>query len=223
MSQADTLELRPGYRISTMIRGCSPKDGPYRHMSSAAVLADMTAFADAGITTIDCDDDDPVTEHLVGAFLQDRKRAGGSAFTRSIQVHTKFAPDLAAIGQIDQTQVEEAIDQTLTRLGVEMLDLVQLHWPSEQTSGCLDVLGYLTLMQAKGKLRQIGVSDLDSEHLEMFTQAGIDIVSAQVPFSLIDQRPRDHYAAICRQHDIALLAHGTLAGGFSIPALAWRT
>ncbi|MGI9502673.1 MAG: aldo/keto reductase, partial [Geminicoccaceae bacterium] len=214
MNRVNAVELRPGYRISTIIRGCRPGSGPDGDLDSAASLADMTAFVDAGITTIDCGDGDPGMERVIGSLLQDLQRTHGRTIARSVRVHNKLIPDLSGAGTFNQSQVENAIDQSIARLGVDVLDLVQLHWPSDDTSGCLDALGYLTLMQAKGKIRHIGVSDFDTDHLKMFMQSGIDIVTAQVPFSLIDQRPRGDFADLCRVHKIALLAYGTLAGGF---------
>jgi aryl-alcohol dehydrogenase-like predicted oxidoreductase len=214
VSRASPLELRPDYWISTIIKGYGHPGGARRHLSSIAALDDMTAFVDAGVTTIDCGDGEPGFERLAGSFRQDVFRTHGLATARALRLHTQFVPDLAAPGAFGQDQVETAIDQSLTRLGVDTLDMVQLHWPIADTSHCLDALGYLSLMQAKGKILHLGVTNFDVDHLRMFVQSGIDIVAAQVPFSLIDQRPRGDYAELCREHNIALLAYGTLAGGF---------
>lgn len=215
MNRVSAVELRPGYRISTIIKGYNNDLGEAHHsLHGAAVLADMTAFVDAGVTTIDCGESDPDIERLVGSFRQDLKRTHGEAKAQSLRVHTKLTPDLSNSSTFNQEQVESLIDQSMARLGVEALDLVQLHWPDQGASGCLDALGYLTLMQAKGKIHHIGITNFDTDHLQTLMQSGINLVAVQVPFSLIDQRPRGDFAALCQQHNIGLLAYGALAGGF---------
>lgn len=214
MNRVSTIELRPGYSISTIIKGYSNPAGTLRSLDSAAALADLTAFVDAGVTTIDCGDGDPGLERLVGSFRQDLQRTHGPSKARSLRLHTKFIPDLSTRNTFNQGQVERSIDQSLARLGVDSLDLVQLHWPGQDTSGCLDALGYLMLMQAKGKLRHIGITNVDTDDLRILMQSGIDLTVAQVPFSLIDQRPRGDFVDLCRQHNMSILAYGTLAGGF---------
>ena len=213
MNGISAVELRPGYWISTIIKGhCDPSG--LRHLrSSVTTLADMTAFVDAGITTIDCGSMNPDIERLVGSFLQDLRRTHGSAFARSIHVHCKLTPDVSVPSEFIERQIEDSIDQSIARLGVEALDMVQLHWAGQDMSGCLDGLGHLAMMQAKGKVRLIGVANLDTDYLRTLLRSGIDLAAAQVPFSLIDQRPRGAFAELCREHNIALLAYGTLAGG----------
>lgn len=214
MSIVPVVELRPGYRISTIIKGGWQLAGDHGAVDSAAAITDMAAFVDAGITTFDCADIYTGVEVMIGAFLQDLRRIHGAEGARNVQVHTKFVPDVTALKGIDQRQVEAGIDRSLARLGVEQLDLVQFHWWDYNVPGCLDALGYLSLLQAKGKIRHLGLTNFDLEHLKLFVQAGIDIVSVQVQYSLIDQRPAGPFAEFCHRHNIAILAYGVLAGGF---------
>lgn len=214
MNGISAVELWPGYWISTIIKGHCDPPGIQRLRDSVTTLADMSAFVDAGITTIDCGSTNPDIERIVGSLLQDLKRSHGITFARSIRVHSMLTPDLSVPQAFNQQQIEGTIDQSLARLGVEALDMVLLHWPDQDMSGCLDGLGYLTMMQAKGKVQLIGVANFDTVNLRMLLQSGIDLAAAKVPFSLIDQRPRGAFANLCREYDIALLAYGTLAGGF---------
>ena len=214
MKRATAIELRPGYWISSIIKGHCGSGETSRRLDSAASLADLTAFFDAGITTFDCGDGDPGFERLLGSFRQDLHRAHGSAETQSLRIHTKLASDLANHSPLSQDLVENAVDQSIARLGVDTLDLVQLQWPDHDSAGALDALGYLTLMQAKGKVRHLGITNVDANDLETLMRSGIDLAVAQVPFSLIDHRPKGDFTDLCQKHSIALLAYGTLAGGF---------
>ena len=56
MSTVETIELRPGYNISRVIRGGWQLSGGHGSVDKKAVLLDMKTFLDSGITTIDCAD-----------------------------------------------------------------------------------------------------------------------------------------------------------------------
>jgi aryl-alcohol dehydrogenase-like predicted oxidoreductase len=214
MNSVLSIELRPGYRISTIIKGGRQLAGGHGSVDSAAAIQDMAAFFDAGITTFDCADVYTGVEMLIGAFLQDLRRSRGASAAREARVHTKFMPDRGMLAGLTEQQVEAVIDRLLARLGLEQLDLVQFHWWDYETGGCLDALGYLALLQAKGKIRHLGLTNFDADHLEMFIRTGIDLASAQVQYSLLDRRPAGRFAELCHQHDIAILGYGALAGGF---------
>jgi aryl-alcohol dehydrogenase-like predicted oxidoreductase len=109
--------------------------------------------------------------------------------------------------------VEQAIDVSLRRMGVETLDLLQFHWWEYANSSYLDALSYLAELQAKGKIRHLALTNFDTEHLEIILQHGIRIVSNQVQFSVIDRRPEVRMIDFCQMHGIALLAYGTFGGG----------
>jgi aryl-alcohol dehydrogenase-like predicted oxidoreductase len=57
------------------------------------------------------------------------------------------------------------------------------------------------------------LTNFDTEHLRQITDQGIRVVSNQVQYSLIDRRPMIQMAQYCQEHDIKLLAYGTVCGG----------
>ena len=120
-------ELRPGYSISRLIEGGWQLAGGHGNVDKARALDDMARFVDAGLTTFDCADIYTGVEALIGEFIAGRRRLYGESAT-DIQVHTKYVPDLASLPTLTRDGVERAINRSLTRLGVERLDLVQFHW-----------------------------------------------------------------------------------------------
>jgi enamine deaminase RidA (YjgF/YER057c/UK114 family) len=58
------------------------------------------------------------------------------------------------------------------------------------------------------------VTNFDTAHLRIAKSSGIDVVTNQVSFSLIDQRASGQMAEFCGENGIAILAYGTLLGGF---------
>src|ERR1700749_3084721 len=122
------IAIAPGYEISRVIRGGWQLAGGHGDVDREAAIDDMVAFADAGITTFDCADIYTGVEELIGRFrLRYRDLRGADALAR-IKVHTKFVPDLDVLETIDKNYVELVIDQSLRRLNLERLDLVQFHW-----------------------------------------------------------------------------------------------
>jgi aryl-alcohol dehydrogenase-like predicted oxidoreductase len=204
----DRIELSPGYTISRVIKGGWQLAGGHGPIDERQALADMARFVDAGITTFDCADIYTGVEVLIGRFL----RARGSSAT-PVQVHTKLVPDRSRLTTFSRADAAAAIDRSLTRLGVERLDLVQFHWWDYGVPRYLDVVADLARLQQHGKIRLIGLTNFDTERLAAI--AGVtSIASHQVQYSVLDGRPAASMAAACRERDIALLCYGSVAGGF---------
>lgn len=208
-----TVSLAPGYTIPRIIKGGWQLAGGHGLVDHARAIADMTTFAEAGITAFDCADIYTGVEALIGAFLRAwRSTYGPSAPT--IRVHTKCVPDLDTLSRLRRSDVEHIIDRSLTRLGVETLDLVQLHWWDYDVPGVEQAALHLAAMQKEGKILHIGVTNFDAPHLRALLDAGIPIVSQQVQLSLLDRRALGEMTALCAERGVHLLTYGALAGGF---------
>jgi aryl-alcohol dehydrogenase-like predicted oxidoreductase len=97
------IKLAPDYEISRVIRGGWQLATGHGSLQSDDPVADMVAFADAGITTFDCADIYTGVEELIGRFrLRYRELRGEEALAR-IKVHTKFVPDLDMLKRINKT------------------------------------------------------------------------------------------------------------------------
>jgi aryl-alcohol dehydrogenase-like predicted oxidoreductase len=109
--------------------------------------------------------------------------------------------------------VEQNVARSLRRMDVETLDLLQFHWWDYQDEGHLDALTHLSQLRDEGKVRHLGLTNFDTEHLKLIVEHGFKVVSNQVQFSLIDRRPEVQMVQYCQEHDIQLLAYGTVCGG----------
>ena len=73
----ETADLRPGHRISRVIKGGWQLAGDHGEVRREQAIADMEAFLDAGITTFDCADIYTGVEEMIGHFIADvRNRRG---------------------------------------------------------------------------------------------------------------------------------------------------
>jgi aryl-alcohol dehydrogenase-like predicted oxidoreductase len=114
-------------------------------------------------------------------------------------------------------------EASLTRLGVEVIDLYQIHQPAPEA----DIeQGWETLIRLRdeGKVRHIGVSNFSVAHLERLRSIE-PVESLQPPYSLIDRRIEGTIVPYCRRHGIGVivwspLMRGLLAGHLSRDAIA---
>ena len=208
MTAVPRVALAPGYTISRLLKGGWQLAGGHGPVLGSAALADMQAFVDAGLTTFDCADIYTGVESLIGDFVRRR------GHPRDLQIHTKYVPDLATLGTLTAADVTRAVDRSLQRLGVAALDLVQLHWWDYERPGLLDTAGWLHTLQRAGKIRHLGATNFSTPALTALLDHGVPMVSHQVQYSLLDQRPAGPMRALCAARGVALLCYGALAGGF---------
>lgn len=205
------VELAPGYTVSRVLKGGWQLAGGHGTIETPDAVADMDRFVEAGITTFDCADIYTGVEALIGECLR-RRRARGDA--RPVQVHTKYVPDLDRLSTHSRADVVRGVDRSLARLGVECLDLVQLHWWDYDVPGYVEAASWLDEMRRAGKVRHVGLTNFDRQRLGEIVAAGVSIASHQVQYSVLDRRPAAGMAALCADRGIGLLCYGALAGGF---------
>jgi aryl-alcohol dehydrogenase-like predicted oxidoreductase len=214
MSAMQRIELAPGYEVSRVIRGGWQMASGHGSVASDDPVADMIAFADAGITTFDCADIYTGVEELIGRFrLRYREERGEDALSR-IKVHTKFVPDLAVLPRISRAYVTSVIDQSLRRLKLERLDLVQFHWWDYAVDRWLETSLWLDELRRAGKIDKVSATNFDTERMLAMVKSGVPLTSMQVQYSLLDDRPSREMAEAAAANGISLLCYGTVAGGF---------
>lgn len=208
------VELTSEYSISRILKGGWQLAGGHGPIDHQAAIEDMFKFVETGITTFDFGDIYTGVEEMVGDFLRAYRRRFGSERVKDIQLDTKYVPDLTELASVDRGYTERVIDRSLTRLGVDALDLVQFHWWDYTVPRHMEVANYLADLQKAGKIRHIGVTNFDVDHLQEIVSSGVRVISNQVQYSVLDQRPKKGMVEYAKQNDIKLLCYGTVAGGF---------
>ncbi|KAK4494374.1 hypothetical protein PRZ48_014672 [Zasmidium cellare] len=107
--------------------------------------------------------------------------------------------------------IEANVSERCQRMRADHVDLLQFHWQFYEDKQYIQALKYL---QEDSRVRQLGLCNFDTERMEEIVQAGIEIHTNQVQFSLIDSRPVFKMGEACEKHNIKLLTYGTLCGGF---------
>jgi aryl-alcohol dehydrogenase-like predicted oxidoreductase len=209
-----TYELSPGYTISRVIRGGWQLAGGHGAIDRDQAVTDLIAAFDAGITTYDCADIYTGVEELIGAARERLRNERGAEAASGMKVHTKLVPDLEKLAGINRDYIRGIVEQSLRRLKTDRLDLVQFHWWDYAHGGYIDALGWLAEMREEGKVRNVGTTNFDTPRIKQILDAGIPLVSQQLQYSVLDQRPTNGLADLAAANGVKFLCYGSVAGGF---------
>ena len=207
-----TIGVGDGYRVPRVILGAWQQSSGHsaRVAGPEEIFSTWDQALARGLDTFDCADIYTGVEALIGDYVR-RRRAAGAGIPK---VHTKFVPDLAALRTIDRGYVERIVDRSLTRLALDRLDLVQFHWWDYQVPGYLEVMGWLGELARAAKIAHLGLTNFDTARTRELLALGVPIATAQVQYSVLDQRPERGLAAMAAAAGVGLVCYGTVAGGF---------
>jgi len=129
--------------------------------------------------------------------------------------------------------IRRECEASLRRLGVERLDLYQMHWPAEDGTPLEDYWGTLLELRREGKARAVGLSNHDVQQLEAAERMG-HVDTLQPPFSAIRRDVAERELPWCESHGTGVIVYspmqsGLLTGGFTreraarLPADDWRS
>jgi aryl-alcohol dehydrogenase-like predicted oxidoreductase len=172
--------------------------------SDDTVIEAIRAGLDAGIDWIDTAEvyGDGVSEQLVGRAIAGRREG--------VTIASKVAPKPEGSG-FRQEEVRKACDASLGRLGIERIDLYQLHWQDETGVAIEDTWGAMTELQDIGKVRCIGVSNFDRSLIERCL-AIRHVDSLQPEFSMLDRRNAE-LIRWCGEQGVGVVSYAPLAYG----------
>lgn len=202
--------------VSEIGLGCWQLGGSdWGDVSEGQALQILDAAVEAGTTFFDTADVYGLgrSERLIGKFLQ---TAPPGLFCA-----TKLGrfPDPGWPGNFTPEAIRDHTEASLQRLGVETLDLTQLHCIPTEEFRRGDVFETLRALQQEGKIRRFGASVESMEEAEICLQQQ-GLASLQIIFNLFRQKPIDSLFAQAKQQGVALivrlpLASGLLAGKFT--------
>jgi len=206
--QPTHFQLAPGLRIARVLTGLwqiADLERGGRTLDLDAAARAMAPYTKAGFTTFDMADHYGSAEAIAGIFQQ---RYAGD---RPVQLLTKWVP---TPGTASREEVRAAVQRSLDRLQAEAIDLLQFHAWNYADPAWLDRLFWSQELRDEGLIRHLGLTNFDTAHLRIALHSGIEVVSNQVCYSLLDQRAAGAMTDLCREHGVHLLAFGTIAGGF---------
>jgi len=189
--------------ICRILNGMWQVAGGHGQINSELVIEDMKKYQESGFTTWDLADIYGPAESLIGNFSK--------KIEQNFQAFTKFVPNP---GPMSNSTVTHHIDESLKKMNVKCIDLLQFHWWDYQDSSYLDVLKHLSKLQKEGKIKYLGLTNFDTERIKIIIENNFKIISNQVQYSILDQRPEKIMVPFFVRHGIQIISYGTLLGGF---------
>ena len=210
LPETSKLQFTLDLRICRILNGMWQVSGGHGSIDPEAAIQSMFGYLDTGFTTWDLADHYGPAEDFIGEF---RRRLAASHGVEALSGSPAFTKWVPRPGPMTRQLVEENVAVSLRRMDVETLDLLQFHWWEYQDTSYLDALLYLSQLRDEGKIRHLGLTNFDTEHMKRILDQGITVVSNQVQYSLIDRRPEVQMVRTCQENGVQLLAYGTLCGG----------
>jgi aryl-alcohol dehydrogenase-like predicted oxidoreductase len=195
--------------------------GGHGYIDHKLAIEDMIRYHDAGFTSWDLADIYGPAEDFIGDFSHKLSTLKGTQEElNNVQALTKWVPQPRII---TRSIVDESIQRSLRRMGVSSLDLLQFHWWDYNNSYYIDALKYLSDLRDKAVIKHLGLTNFDTERMQIMVDSDIQIVSNQVQYSIIDRRPEVKMIPFCIKHNISLLAYGSICGGLMSERYLGRT
>ena len=214
-----------GLRVSPICMG-TMSFGTWSDKGESFRILD-TAF-DRGINFFDTAEIYPVpptaemaglSEEIFGQWIKTKSRDAVLVATKVAGAASGwFVPPIRhGYTAIDRHHVETAVEGSLRRLGVDYIDLYQVHWP-DTVVPIDESMEALDRLVGSGKVRYLGTSNDSAYGLtKANTVADYEgwsrFQSIQNNFSLLNRRFMDELANVCRQEQVSLLPYSPLGGG----------
>jgi aryl-alcohol dehydrogenase-like predicted oxidoreductase len=203
-------ELAPDLTIHRLVNGMWQVAGGHGYIDHSLAIEDMLRYHEFGFTSWDLADIYGPAEDFIGDFRSQLSEIKGNEELSRVQALTKWVPNP---GKITKSMVKENVQSSLDRMGVESLDLLQFHWWDYNNPYYMDALSYLFDLRDEGKVKHVGLTNFDTQRLQIINDGGLQILSNQIQYSLIDRRPEEKMVSFTEEHNIRIPAYGTLCGG----------
>ena len=204
---------RTGVKVSPLCLGTMNFGGPTSETDSIAIIA---RALDAGINFIDTANvyTGGESERITGKAIRESHRRDQIVLATKVYSPVGQGPNDRGGSR---HHIIKACEDSLRRLGLEHIDLYQLHRPALDVAQDETLRAFDDLIRS-GKVRYIGASTHPAwkvmEALALSEKFGLHrYVSEQPPYNLLDRRIENELIPLCQTYDLALLPWSPVAGG----------
>lgn len=196
--------------VSRVGLGCWQLGSDWGEVEVSEAKAILKASVDSGVTFFDTADvyGGGRSEEIIGSFLKD---AG-------LQDEIFVATKLGRFGDLypdnyTESGVRERVEESLKRLQVEALDLVQLHCIPAAVMETDEIWSWLSQLVEEGKIKHFGASVETVDEALLCMRKSPQLASLQVIFNLFRQKPIETLFATAIANGVAIIARVPLASG----------
>ncbi|MGH3146093.1 MAG: aldo/keto reductase, partial [Rubrobacter sp.] len=198
-----------GMRVSEISLGTWAFGEGWGPVSEDDAYAALNRAVDLGVNFLDTADayGDGRSERLIGRLLRDRP---GDEILVATKAGRRLDPHTA--DGYDHENLAAFVERSLDNLGLEALDLLQLHCPPTETYRRDSTFEALDRLKEEGKIRHYGVSVEKVEEARMaLGYPGVETV--QIIFNVFRQKPAEEFFPLAGERNVGILARVPLASG----------
>ena len=201
---------RTGRGVSVVGLGCWQLGADWGDVGDAQAMAILHAAVDAGVTFLDTADvyGDGRSERFVGRLLAERGPDAG--LTVATKMGRRANPHVASAYTLDAFRAWT--DRSRENLGVDTLDLVQLHCPPTEVFGRDDTYDALDVLVAEGRVAAYGVS-VETVAEALTAIARPNVASVQIVLNIFRRKPLEEVLRAAADEGVGIIARVPLASG----------
>ncbi len=203
---------RTGRSVGVVGLGCWQLGGDWGDVADDDALAVLDAAVAEGVTFFDTADvyGDGRSERLVGKFLQAQRASGGEVPTVATKMGRRAAPHDADAYTLDAFRAWN--DRSRENLGVDTLDLVQLHCPPTEVYSRDAVYDALETLVQEERVAAYGVS-VETVDEALTAIARPNVASVQIILNVLRRKPLERVLPAAHEAGVGIIARVPLASG----------
>ncbi len=200
---------RTGRPVGVVGLGCWQLGADWGEVADETAQAVLSAALDAGVTFLDTADvyGDGRSERFVGAVLASRGREGVTVATKMGRRADPHVPEAFTLDAF-----RTWTDRSRANLGVDTLDLVQLHCPPTDVLRRRSTFDDLDTLVAEGRVAAYGVS-VETVEEALLAIARPDVATIQIILNVFRRKPLEEVLPAAREAGVGIIARVPLASG----------
>jgi aryl-alcohol dehydrogenase-like predicted oxidoreductase len=207
-----TILGRTGLNVSRIAFGTWQLGGEWGQFDEDAAITAIRRARELGVNFFDTAQayGFGASEQILGKALRDELAGGRDELVIATKGGLRQT-DSGLVRDASPGSLRHGVDASLRALGIDHIDLYQVHWP-DATVPAAETAGALGDLIADGKIGHVGVSNYSAAQMAEFS-ATLPVETLQPPYHLFRREIEDEVLPYCRAHDIGVLVYGPLAHG----------
>lgn len=204
---------RSGLEVSRIAYGSGPLGGAHGNLDIESGIQAVRRARELGINLFDTGRAYGSAEELLGRALRDHLRTDRGEILIATKGGVRFFEPFGSGFARDSSagHLRSDLETSLATLGVDYIDLYQVHWPDPAVPFA-ETVGVLQELVAAGKIRHFGVSNFSAEQLAAFDEHA-PAETLQPAYHLFYRGEEGDSLRYAREHDVGVLVYGALAHG----------
>jgi aryl-alcohol dehydrogenase-like predicted oxidoreductase len=213
---------RSGLQVSRIAFGTWQLGGDWGQFEEATAIAAIRRARELGVNFFDTAQayGFGASERLLGKALRDELTRNRDQLVIATKGGLRMT-DTGLVRDASPEWLREGVDASLAALGVDHIDLYQVHWPDPKVS-VAETAGALRDLVAEGKIGHVGVSNYSAEQMAEFAKT-LPVETVQPPYHLFRREIEDDVLPYSQANNVGVLVYGPLAHGLLSGTLNEKT